>query len=43
MATTLFVTIAFLLFAGGIYLIIRLAMKGAEELPKKKKKRWEPK
>lgn len=38
-----FVAIAFFIFAGGIYLIIRLAMKGSSELLTKKKKRWEPK
>lgn len=43
MASALFITTAFILFAGGIYLIIRSAMKESEKLPKKKKKRWEPK
>lgn len=43
MVSTLFVFIAFILFAGRIYLIIRGAMKGSENIPKNKKKKWEPK
>ncbi len=42
MPSPLFITIAFIIFAGGIYFIIRMAIKGAEDLPKRKK-RIEPK
>lgn len=38
-----FILIAFIILAGGIFFIIWLAMKGSENLPKNKKKRWEPK
>ena len=37
------ITLCFLLGAGGIYWIIRMAIKESKNIKGKKKKKWEPK